>query len=151
VATEVEELFAKPQAGMDVVAEAARRYLATRLDKEEVEKMLDESKKRLDAAEALLFAKMDEAKVHGLKLVADDGLSYSISDAKTPYYSAPPGALDDSEFYRWLLHNGGHDLVKRAIHHMSFSSFCRELVEADKNLHPTVKMVEKRSIRVSKV
>ena len=73
-----------------------------------------------------------------------------VSNSNEPGQEFEFFALDDNSVMSWLLRMGGHDLVKRTIHHGSFTGFCREVVESGRAVHPSVKVVQKRVVRVKK-
>lgn len=129
---------------------AAHEYLAARTAKEAVEESLKTASARQQNAEDLLLRLMAAAGVKSLRLDDGAGSDVLISEATSTYYSAASGMLDDGAFYAWLLRAGGHDLVKRTIHHASFSSFCRELVEAGRAIHPAVKVATKKQVRMKR-
>ena len=139
-------LFA-PSESEQTVVEAARAYLAVRAAAARAESALKAARDQLMAAESDLLQKFEEAGVLSVK-VETDGKPVTVSSATSDYYSLPAGALEDADVHRWLLRMGGHDLVRRTIHHMSFSSFCRELAAAGKNIHPTVRKATKKVVRI---
>ena len=142
------ELFKRPLAD-DSLIEAAREYLAARKAEEAAIASLTLATKAMQAAEATLMAKMDETGVKSLK-VQDGADEVSLSGSTSTYYSLPAGSLDDNSVMAWLMRCGGHDLVKRTMHHGSFTHFCREVVESGRAVHPSVKKVEKRVVRVKR-
>lgn len=133
----------------DDVAALARAYLAERHEKESAEILLKNATERLEKAESALIARMAEVGVKSIK-IEDGGFAIGLTSTISHHYSAPVGSLEDGDFFRWLLRSGGHDLVRRNIHHASFSSFCRELTEAGRPIHEIVKIVERKTIKVKK-
>lgn len=146
---EIAELFGEdPMATQETVVARAKAYLTCRRLKEEAEALAKQQGAQLAIAEEELVRAMNGADVKSIKL-DHEGQRASISQTSTVYYSLPPGALDDADIFAWLEKNGGHDLVKRSIHHATFSSLCKELCEQGKPadvLHPAVKIVEKRGV-----
>ena len=130
----------------DSLAQAAKLYLSARTDKEEVEKELRTRQDTLNNAEEILLAKFEEAGILSIKLDNGEGKPVLLYSAPSAYYAAPSGSLENPEFFLWLLRSGGQDLVKRNIHHASFSSFCRELVEQGKRVHKDVIKTDKKRI-----
>lgn len=143
------ELFGHDASSIGL-ADAARAYLSCRKLKEEAESLVRTQADILNSAEDTLLQKMQEAGVLSVKVEDESGRPTMVSAGASTYYNLPQGALEDREIYVWLLAQGGQDLVKRSIHHASFSSFCRELVDAGRNLHPAVKVTEKKVVRVKK-
>jgi hypothetical protein len=78
----------------------------------------------------------------------DSGPPVTLSSVTSKRFSAPVGLLEDKAFVGWLVRAGGQDLIKRTMHHMSFSGFCRELQDQGRPLHAGVRMIEMKNIRV---
>jgi hypothetical protein len=142
----LEDLFGAPITGTDAVAKAARIYLEVRKIKEEQEQHLKDCNESLRTAETALFQKMDEARTVSVKL--DDGTLVSTSTSTK--YNLPAGGLDNDDLKQWMIVAGGQDLLKTTIHHASFSSFCKELVEQGKQLPEAVKSITLRTVRVTR-
>ncbi len=130
-----------------VLTTAAHLYLEARRAKEQAEDNLKRKNALLAEAEQELRRVMDDAGIKSLK-IDHDGHDVALTASESSYYAAPAGALEDSRFYLWLLRAGGQDLVKRTIHHASFSAFCRELVEAGKALPDEVKVATRQTVRI---
>jgi hypothetical protein len=145
--TDVAALFG--HAPTNEVVDAAQIYLIARLKKEEAEKALRAANEELDSAESLLLGKLDEAGVKSIKVDWDGGVA-ALSASTTTYYAMPKDGLEDTNLYLWLLRAGGKDLVRRTIHHASFSSFCREVADSGRAVHPAVKRTERRVVRVKR-
>ncbi len=128
---------------------AARFCLLARAEVERAEAALKKAKELLDGAERNVIDVMQQAGLSAVKLDCPGG-RVTVSLAESVYFSAPAGSLEDTGFFQWLLRSGGHDLVKRTVHHASFSSFCRELREQERSIHPAVRMIEKKQVRVKK-
>lgn len=127
------------QAGLDLLT---RNYLDLRRQVEEKETELKERKEALDRAERDCLHKMAECGVLSVRIEVEDSSPRTVSSTSRKVYAAPSGCLENNDFFRWLLRNQGSDLVKRTIHHATFSRFCRELAEQNKPLHKDVKLTE---------
>ncbi len=145
---DLDQMFDLPQT-QDGVAKAARVYLTLRQSRTEAEDLLKAHTAGLAGAESELLRQMALAGVKSLKVDGGDGKTVSVAASTSEYYSLPAGALDDTEIFTWLLRAGGHDMVKRTIHHASFNGFCRELAADGRSIHPSVKKVEMKKIRVA--
>ena len=130
------------------VATAARTYLGCRRAREEAEAAAKRAREVLDAAEIYLLHSMDAAGLLAVRIEDQDGRPVNLTSSVSTHYSIAVGQLDDAGVFAWLSESGGADLVKKTIHHGTFSAFCRELAEAEKPLHQAVKLVERREIRV---
>jgi hypothetical protein len=127
------------------LTDAARAYLMARAIRDTAEDVLKERNEALRKAEGTLLGLMDEQGVKSLKLDVD-GKPVALTASTTVRYALPPDALENSAFFLWLLRNGGQDLVKRTVHWATFSSFCKELAEAGKTVHPTVRQTTQRTV-----
>ncbi len=146
-------LFEDASGGQEIVVAMARNYLVARRfkeDKESEEKLAGE---KLRQAESDLLRAMDQAGVKSLA-IDDDGKTAKLSQTQSTYYSLPAGAIDDEGVMQWLNEAGAKDIIKRTIHHATFSSFCKELADmaamGGLPLHPSVKIAEKRGIQLRK-
>ena len=126
------------------VTSSARVYLDLRRQVDDAEAALKTLRSRMDTAESAFLAKLDECGLSSVKLADGTALTSSTSN----YYALPAGALEDASVMLWLIRMGGRDLVKRTIHHQSFSGFCRELAEDGKSMHPAVKLAQRRGVRM---
>ncbi len=133
--------------GRDHLVALARQYLDEEKYVEQLEAALKEEKERRDTAETALFRKMEELRTLSVKVEVDGHRPITLSAVVSKHYAAPGGALEDNNFFTWLLRSGGGDLVRRTIHHSTFSGFVRELAEAGRPLHTLVKIVERKCIR----
>jgi hypothetical protein len=131
------------------LADVARAYLKARKMKDEADELAKMQGVALDRAEEEFRKQAEAAGVKSIK-VEFDNLTFTVSTSKSDYYAVPPGALDDNNFVVWMMRSGGQDLIKRTVHHASFSSHCRELVAAGKTLFPNLKVTEKKTVRVAK-
>lgn len=140
------ELFPKPDAGE--VPDLARAYLACRKHREAAEEALKRIREQADEAELELMTAMELSGLLSVRVQDEDGKPVTLSPASTTYYSLPAGSLEDAVILRWLMTSGGDQLVKKTIHHATFSSFCRELVESGKDLPVNVKITARKYVQV---
>lgn len=73
----------------------------------------------------------------------------NLSAVSTDSYGLPAGALEDYSLFCWLVRAGGGRLVHRHVDRHEFSKFCRGLVARGKRLHPLVRQVTRRSVRIT--
>ena len=137
-----------PDTPTDSLVAAARYYLDCRARKEDNERLAKDLGERLGQAETELLRKLDEAGVLSVKVETTEGKSAMISAATSTHYRLPSGHLEDSNFMLWLLRNGGQDMVRRTVHHATFSSFCREIAEQGKTIPSPVVATTMRTLRV---
>ena len=154
------ELFQDATTSQDQVVSVAKAYLDARRAKEDKEAELKSASETFAQAELALLRAMDGADVKSLK-VEHAGVTAALTKTQSTYYSLPAGALDDPDIMAWLKERGGADLLKQTIHHATFSSLCKELVEnqaalfdgvnpVDNPLHPAIKVAERRGIMMRK-
>lgn len=154
-------LFSDASGTQEIVVAKARAYLDARKADEEAEAEKSRRYKILEQAETELIRAMDAAGVKSLKIDHDGVANNGISQTKKVNYSLPAGSLDNPDVMEWLLLNGGADIVKLTVHHATFGSFCKELVEQASAklgvespiinpLHPLVKVAERRGIMLRK-
>jgi len=106
------------------LADCVTRFLTARARKEEMEAGLRQSRLDLEAAEKALLVALSAAEETTV-----DFRSYRLSVAKSRHFALVPEALDSAFTIRWIMRNGGHDLVKRSVDPRQFSHFCRALAE----------------------
>jgi len=157
-------LFDDASGTQEIVVAKARAYLDARKADEEAETEKSRRYKILEQAETELIRAMDAAGVKSLKIDHDGVANNGISQTKKVNYSLPAGSLDNPDVMEWILLNGGADIVKSTIHHATFGSFCKELVEQSVQkfghgdpaatimnpLHPLIKIAERRGIMLRK-
>lgn len=88
-------------------------------------------------------------------IVSDDGRgSFTLPDGATVYLRSTlyPSVrkANQPRFHAWLREEGHGDLIKETVHHQTLKAFCREQVEAGRNLPEdlvTTHYVTKASIR----
>lgn len=146
-------LFEETQDAQATVVARAKAYLDARRLKEDAEKLASRQGELLAQAELELLRAMDGAQVKSLK-VEHNGSLNGLSQTQSTYYSLPGGAMEEAEFMDWLTSHGGEDLIKKTIHHSTFSSFAKELVSQAEGktevLHPSVKIAERRGVMLRK-
>lgn len=156
------DLFANPSESDSqfIVVARAKAYLDARRAKEGQENALKDASQKLQDAELQLLRAMDGAGMKSMKL-DHAGETVAMSQTSSTYYSLPAGGIDDPAILAWLDEQGGSDLLKKSIHHATFSSFCKEIVDqsikamdesgvAINPLHPAVKIAERRGIMLRK-
>ncbi len=146
---EIHSLFPEDEISQEVVLARAKAYLDARRAKEAAEVDLSNLTKSLTEAEAALILAMDGADVKGLK-IEHRGEVAALSQMRSVYFSLPPGGISDANVLAWITDNGGKDIMKPAIHHATFSSFCKELVDQGKVIPPMIKVAERRGIQLRK-
>lgn len=125
----------------------AQAYLAARKIAEDAENSAKLARERRDRIELDLLQRMEEAKTLSLKI--EDGDQHALlSASKRTFYSLPQEGLSNESLRDWLDSNGGGDAVKLSIHAQTFSSFCNQMVENGKEIHPAVRVAEKKTVSV---
>jgi hypothetical protein len=142
-ALELKELFALPA---DAARQAASAYLAARQRREKAELALKTASEQEVAAEQLLLGALDAAHLGGVALPSGD----RMTSVTVSHYSLPGGGLDRQDIRLWLLRQGGHDIIRSVVDRHDLSKLCRGLVEKGRAIHPDVRVVTKRTIRLTK-
>ncbi len=142
----LQEMFAKPAAPS--VAEAARGVLRARNLEQAAERALAEAKKATADAETAFIQLADQEGVLSVKVECMGGKDMLVTAAESNHYRLQSEALSDASVMTWIFRSGGESLVRRTVHHMAFSGFCRELVEQGRPLHNLIKVVRQRVVRV---
>ncbi len=146
VNSDLHELFARPD--QDDLATMARNVLVARDGVRHAEALVAKLKKALSVAEDDLIRLMQAQAVQSIKVENDLGVPCLLTNGTSNHYQLPAGSLEDTSVLTWIMRQGGEDLVRRTVHHASFSAFCRELVAAGKPIHARVKLVARRVVRV---
>lgn len=143
----------------ELLVAKAKAYLHRRKVKEDMEAILKEESEKFQQSESELVQAMTAAGVKSLK-IEHDGKTNALTQSTSVYYSLPAGSIDNPDIMAWLQENGAKDIIKSSIHHATFSSFCKELVENASQqfsgetvlnpLHPAVKIAERRGIMLRK-
>lgn len=129
------------------VSRLAAAYLAARKYAEEAENSAKLARERRDRIEMELIQRMEEAKTLSLR-IEDGERSALLSSSVRNFYSLPQEGLSNESLRDWLDENGGGDAVKLSIHAQTFSSFCNQMRENGKDIHPAVRVAEKKTISV---
>jgi hypothetical protein len=129
-------LFVDTNDTQEVLIARSRAYLDARKLKEDAELLAKRQGEILNQAETELLRAMDGAQVKSLK-IEHDGKLCGLTQTKKTFYSLPkagdyegaPTFIEDPIMLEWLDEHGGTDLIKKTIHHATFSSFCKELAD----------------------
>lgn len=146
---DLETLFGKDAPSTDLVG-AARAVLSCRQEVDDIEKVLGNAKKALRNSEDLLGGLLEQSGVLSVKVDQEGGTPVTLSLSQKTYYALLAGSLEQRDVHLWLLRAGGHDIIRKTIHHATFSAFCRELVTQGRNLHPAIMTTEIKTISVRK-
>jgi len=160
IENDIADMFTDPFASPDTLSVHARAFVEARIAKDTAEAVLKEANDLVMRAEAALMQSM---KQNGMKSmgIEIDGKAWKLVTTKTPYYSLPKDANDrpimDQGLLDWLELSGGADLVKSTIHHATFSSFCKELIDnavsqghTGSVLHPSIKEAVRSGVQMRK-
>lgn len=150
--TDLASLFDDPCEDQNALLSLAKTYLDARRFKDEAEAIEKQAGQRLEATKEQLIRAMKSAGVKSLK-IDHDGKTQGLTHTNTTYYSLPAGGIDDESVLEWIEQAGGNGIVKHTVHHMTFSSFCREIKDNPLNgvgLHPLVKVLDRPGITVTK-
>lgn len=140
--SDLHALFGHSEEGL---ASPAGEYLAAREALARAEKAQALARQALEEAEQKLHDAMTAA---GTSSFAYGGETLTAS--RHSYYSLPAGALDEADVYRWLVVTGGRDLVRRTVHAGSLTAHCRRLEEAGRHVHPRLRLVVKKVIKLKR-
>jgi hypothetical protein len=153
---DIADLFIDPFALPDNLTTLARQFVEARIAKETAEAVLKEANDLVMRAEAALGQAMKSNGMTSMTIEVG-GQKKKLVSTQTMYYSLPPGALDDEAIREWLELSGGVDIIKNTVHHSTFSSFCKEIVEKAAGegytgsvLHPAVKTAVRSGIQLRK-
>lgn len=138
---EVSALFADDPS--PALLAAGQCFLDARQQVAELERQLAGARRRLAMQESLLWTQMEAA---GLKRLQCG--SVPLVATHRTHYSLPAGALDEPTVFGWALMHGAAKLIKRWADPRTFSAWCRELAAKGVALHPRVKFVTLKSVRV---
>ncbi len=122
---------------------AAELFLACRHAVRQKERELSEARAALAAAETDLLRRMDAASVGSVNHCGS-----TLTAVTTDSYGLTAQALEDYDLFRWLVASGGAKLVTRHVNPHSFSKFVRGLAASGRRVHPRVRTVTRRSVRV---
>ena len=142
---ELSKLFGHEEDAHAPVERLVERLLAARRQKEEAEAALKAANASVAEAEAKVFIALDAA---GQKSLRHGGVTLSACESR--HYRIPPEALQRPDLVRWILQNGGHDLLSRFVEARAFSHFCRQLASENRRLHPLVEEYARKTVQIRK-